>query len=539
MSQRTTEPSLDGLSVSLVQRITTIPTAFTEASLRLRLDGPPMARGLLTWGLPVIAAIIGGLLRFIRLGEPDSLIFDETYYVKDAYSLLISGYEREWPENANDSFNAGNPGVLGEGPEYVVHPPVGKWMIAFGMLLFGADNSFGWRFSAAMVGTLSILLIAFAAQKLFRSAALAGVAALLIAVDGQHLVQSRTSLLDIFLMFWVLAAFCALLMDRQQSRRRLASYLASSAPRQLLYGPWIFWRPWRIAAGVCLGLAVGTKWSGLFYLAAFGVMTVLWDMNARRIAGIRHWAAAAVMQDGLFAFVCMVPVAAVTYLSTWTGWFLSADGYNRRWAQDNPSAVWGWVPDSLRSLADYHRSAYTFHQGLSSEHSYEASAWSWLLLGRPTSFYYEDPKLGEAGCQVESCSVAITSLGNPLIWWSAALCLLVLLFYWIGRRDWRAGAILAGVAAGYLPWFLYPERTTFFFYSIVFLPFLILGLTYCLGLLLGPTGASVHRRNRGMLATGLFVALSVGVSAFFLPVWTAETIPYEMWRLRMWMPSWI
>ena len=92
---------------------------------------------------------MGGVLRFIRLDVPRSLVFDETYYVKDAYSLLVSGYERSWPDKANDSFIAGNPGVLLNTPEYVVHPPVGKWMIAAGMWLFGPDNPVGWRFGAA------------------------------------------------------------------------------------------------------------------------------------------------------------------------------------------------------------------------------------------------------------------------------------------------------------------------------------------------------------------------------------------------------
>ncbi len=84
-------------------------------------------------------------------------------------------------------------------------------------------------------------------------------------------------------------------------------------------------------------------------------------------------------------------------------------------------------------------------------------------MGRPTSFFYESPKQGSPGCDVASCTSAILSVGNPLIWWGAAVSLVVLLFWWAGRRDWRAGAILAGVGAGYLPWFLYPERTMFYF----------------------------------------------------------------------------
>jgi dolichyl-phosphate-mannose--protein O-mannosyl transferase len=278
--------------------------AFTDEALRARLlgsvqswrDYPPTLR---IWFLlvPLLTAAVAAILRFVRLGDPHKLVFDETYYVKDAYSYLVSGYERSWPDKANDSFNAGNPGVLLNSPEYVVHPPVGKWMIAAGMWLFGPDNPFGWRFAAALTGTLSVLLVSLIALKLFRSLPLAGAAGLLLAVDGHHLVMSRTSLLDIFLMFWVLAAFGALLMDRDDGRARLASRLARAAadhggnppPAALLSGPWLGVRWWRITAGVCLGLAVGTKWSGLFFVAVFGLLTVLWDLNARRVAGVRGW----------------------------------------------------------------------------------------------------------------------------------------------------------------------------------------------------------------------------------------------------------
>lgn len=528
--------------------------AFTVESLLARLlgsargwrDYPPSLR---LWFLlvPVLTALAGGILRFVRLEAPPKLVFDETYYVKDAYSYLVSGYERGWPDKANDAFNAGNPGVLLDSPEYVVHPPVGKWMIAAGMGIFGPDNPFGWRFAAALTGTLSILLLSLIALKLFRSLPLAGAAGLLLAVDGHHLVMSRTSLLDIFLMFWVLAAFGALLLDRDSGRRRLALRLARAAADnggrpttgQLLSGPWLGIRWWRVAAGICLGLAVGTKWSGLFFLAGFGLLTVLWDLNARRVAGIRGWISGGIIKDGIPAFISMVPVAGLVYAASWTGWFRSENAYFRRWAQSNASPGWDWLPDAVRSLAHYHREAYTFHQGLGSDHPYEASAWSWLVLGRPTSFFYETPPQGSPGCAVEKCTSAILSVGNPLIWWGAVISLVVLLFWWAGRRDWRAGAILAGVGAGYLPWFLYPERTMFYFYAVSFEPFLILALVYGLGLVLGRASDPPWRRRSGLYLVALFIAAAILLSAFFYPVWAAETIPYDAWKVRMWMPSWI
>jgi len=519
-------------------------TAYTREALGARLLGATAPDGPLRWILPLAMALLAGVLRFVRLDEPGTLVFDETYYVKDAYSMLQSGYEREWPEDANESFNVGNLDVLLDEPTYVVHPPVGKWMIAFGMLLFGSDNAFGWRFSAAAVGTLSVLLIALVAQRMFGSAILGAAAGLLLAVDGHHLVESRTSLLDIFLSFWLLAAFAALLVDRDDGRRRIARRLAALAGRgddgvpsrgQLSFGPFLGFRPWRLLAGICLGLALGTKWSALPFIAAFGLLTVAWDMNARRVAGVHHWFLGGAVKDGLLAFVFLVPVALLTYLGTWAGWFRSQSAYDRTWAERNPSAQWGWLPDSLRSLAEYHRSAYSFHQGLGSDHPYEAGAWSWLLMTRPTSFYYEKP----TGCGADACSQAVTVLGNPLIWWSAALSLVVLLFFWVVRRDWRTAAILTGVAAGYLPWFLYPERTTFYFYAVAFEPFLILALVYCLGLVLGGPDADRVRRRRGIVLVGAFLAVAVALSAFFLPIWTGEIIPYDQWRMRMWLPSWI
>ena len=113
----------------------------------------------------------------------------------------------------------------------------------------------------------------------------------------------------------------------------------------------------------------------------------------------------------------------------------------------------------------------------------------------------------------------------------------MLVLVWLGRRDWRAGALLGAYAAGQLVWSLWPDRTMFFFYTVAYAPFLVLAVTMVLGLLMRLGGEPMRRRNTVLVL--LFVAGAVALSAFFLPVWTAEQIPYEQWRLRMWMNSWI
>ncbi|WP_432520357.1 dolichyl-phosphate-mannose--protein mannosyltransferase [Kineococcus sp. SYSU DK006] len=526
--------------------------------LRERLLGGPSEIDGESWKrswLPLLlVTAIGGFLRFFQLGRPHQLVFDETYYVKQAWSLLQHGVElRNDPalgSTPDALFTAGTPDVFDTAGDFVVHPPVGKWMIAVGQWIFGVDSSFGWRFSAAVVGTLSILLIGRVARRMFRSTLLGVTAAVLLSVEGQHFVESRTSLLDVFLMFWVLVAFACLLVDRDRARERLARAVAAGPVSGL--GPRLGFRGWRLAAGVSLGLACGVKWSGLYVLAVFGLLTVLWDAGARRAVGVRAWLPAAAWRDGLPAFVLLVPTALVVYVGTWAGWFASDAGWDRSWGAEHPATGAGrLVPDALRSLWHYHQQAYAFHVGLDSPHPYSANPWSWLVQGRPTSFFYESRTLGQEGCDVTDCAKAITSLGTPVLWWAAALALLVVVARWALVRDWRAGAVLAGYAATYLPWFQYQHRTIFTFYAVVLTPFVVLALVHVLGLVLGPDPraaalrggvrleAAVRRRRWGALVAGAVVVACVACFAFFWPVYTAQVIPYESWQRRMWLPSWV
>ena len=577
------------------------------------------------WMWPALLVItgIGATLRLFRLDFPHRLIFDETYYVKDGYSVFNFGYERSWPENADDSFNAGDPSVIEPTPEYVVHPPLGKWLIGWGIDLFGADDSFGWRFTVAIIGTLTIFLLGVIAWTLFRSAFFACVAAGLLAVDGEHFVHSRTSLLDIVLMAFVLLAFFFILLDREQVTKRLAAWtqrtaeIDSSVPSRTLqnpeplaeaaassssdpeevprtfptelsesiistaslpeaapptaearrrhrtksrdvinFGPRLGARPWIFAAGISLGLATGVKWSGLYALAAFGILIVLWDVHSRYRAGVVHPWLGMFIRDSIPSFFKLVPIALVTYVACWTGWIRSDDAWDRQWAAEN-FGWWRALPqwlDWLPSLAHYHYTAYSFHVGLDSEHPYMSNPWGWIVQWRPTSFYYESYDRGDMGCTVAKCSSAITSVGNPVIWGLAALAVLVCLNVWIIRRDVRPAVILAGLAATWLPWFAYQERTIFTFYTIVMVPFVVLAVTYCLTLVWGRVpvrglaspGPSTKQRFTRIsaalfarrLSVGLILVAAILAFAYFWPVYTGEVIPFSAWNNRMWNITW-
>jgi dolichyl-phosphate-mannose-protein mannosyltransferase len=502
------------------------------------------------WGGPLLVALFAGLMRFWSLGRPHAVIFDETYYAKDAWSLLHYGYEGTWPKGSDNKILL-DPQQIPLNPDasYVVHPPVGKWTIAIGEWLFGL-HPFGWRFMTAVLGTLSVLMLCRIGRRLFRSTLLGCLAGGLMAVDGLHFVMSRTALLDLVLMFWVLAAFGCLLIDRDQTRARLAAALPRSddgtgplriRPDDAIASrPSLGLRPWRLAAGLCLGMGMATKWNGLYILAAFGVLTVLWDVGTRRAAGSVRPYAAMLRRDALPAFLSVVPLGIAVYLASWTGWFATDKGYFRTWS-DGRQSDWSWIPGPLRSLWHYHHEVYEFHTHLTSGHTYQSNPWSWLILGRPVSFYYSGPKPGEDGCPTGGgdCAREVLALGTPMLWWLACAALVYCLYRWAFRRDWRAGAILCGVAAGWLPWLMYQQRTIFYFYAVVFVPFLCLAVTMLLAAIAGPPGAPERRRTVGVVASGVLVLLIVWNFIYFFPIYTGQTISREAWNARMWLNTWI
>jgi len=418
---------------------------------------------------PILIALASFVLRIINLGLPKGFVFDEVYYVDGARDLLEYGVE-----------------IDGTNPEFIVHPPVGKWLIASGIKLFG-DNEFGWRFASAVFGTLLILLFARLVHILFYSPLLTALGAALVALDGLLLVHSRTALLDLFLTFFT------------------------------ILGVLLWHRNRHVWAGIAFGLAIGCKWSAIYFVAVVGLIAVYQILVTHDIRKSVRPIAAKFLQYG------MLPV--FVYTLTWTGWFISDRGWSRQWS-NNPIISW----------LHYHSEMLNFHTGLTEKHPYEANPWSWLVMGRPTSFFYESPK----GCGAKDCAQEVLALGTPILWWVGTIALAVVIGYWIKslihhRVDSAANIVVLGIAAGYLPWFAMQQRTVFSFYAIIIEPFLIVAIVYCAKLLLG---SGLKPAVSQSIVGGIF-ALILLCFIFFIPLFTGQVITYEDWQLRMWFESWI
>jgi len=364
------------------------------------------------FGILVILAL-AAITRLWNLGSPKTLVFDETYYVKDAHTIWKAGHELAWPKNIDKAFNNGDVSGYLQTPEFVVHAPLGKWIIGLGMQLFGPTNPWGWRIMPALFGIASVWLVYLVAKRLLNSHRWALVPSFLLAIDGQAIVVSRTAILDGLVTTFLLLGFYFLIR-------------ATSAFKPT---------PWLLLMGLALGAGAGVKWTGFIFLGVF----VLYFVVASRWNFRALWA---------------IPAALAAYLLTWTGWLVSGG--------------WGFKPDNvLGSFIEYHQQMYHFHSTLAMVHPYQASPFTWLTMFRPTSFYYE--AFGEN-------VTAINPIGNPVIWWGG-LAAFGFLFGWFAQyRDKLSVLILSGYVAGYLPWLIYSERTAFQFYSATFAPWIVLAI---------------------------------------------------------------
>lgn len=574
----------------------------SEDELRTRLGlqpgdwSLPAAVRLNGWIATAVTGVLAALMRLVGLSHPHSLMFDEIYYVKDAYALWHNGYESTWAAKSDELFARGDfSGLTTEG-SFVVHPQLGKWLIGLGMQVFGPESSFGWRVVPALAGVATVVLLTRLTLRLTHSPLLAGLAGLLLAIDGVNLTESRIGLLDIFIgLFATLTVYC-LVRDREWSRARLARDLAGTATGHL--APRAHLRPWLLAVGAAAGLTCSIKWSGLYLLAAIGILVVVWDTTALYRAKVKTWFLEGVIARGVGDFLRVVPIAFAVYAASWWSWFLHPKAYEHGWAAAQRAAggtvARSWLPDSLNDLVEYHLVAYNFHVHLESTHPYMSKPISWLVQWRPTSFYFPTgSQLSGQSCGTAHCAQAITSIGNIPVWWSAIVALVfAVVILAFENRDWRVWVALIGYVGLYLPWFLYGNRTIFTFYTVAFVPFVVLVLVLALGSAMGmlapvpgsheaahekrliqvgwigegrphPRGAlgaylgfgarpsrmrlspewtgvpTWRLHGEGVVLTAMVVLAAIVFALLWWPLWTGQTVSYEFWHWHMLMTSWV
>ena len=194
----------------------------------------------------LVLAILSFALHFAFLSYPSQVVFDETHFGKFVEAYFTGQYY------------------------FDIHPPLGKLLIAGFAKISGLNPSsfsfdhigqsgpaglfFVLRFLPALFGSLFTLALAWFAWLLTRSKKTALIAGFLVLCDNAFLVQSRFILVDIFLLFFEITAFCFFLLGLRQKffSKKWFAYFALT--------------------GLFFGLTISVKWTGLAILGIFGAI---------------------------------------------------------------------------------------------------------------------------------------------------------------------------------------------------------------------------------------------------------------------------
>jgi hypothetical protein len=482
-------------------------------------------------------------------------VFDEVYFPVDALKDL-KGIDYFDPE-----------------------PPLSKLIIAGGISWLGF-NPWGWRIMSAIFGSLVIGLLYFLARRLWhrrRSFAILG--ALFFSLDGLELVESRTGVIDIFAVFFVILGLWLFTLHwhaRTRSQWLWTLYLTAAAS-----GLGVAAKADMVPAVMLMGLLLLARWvRPHIRLRGLGSRGARWllppapddpaEARRRTVVKSLRWA---------WHYVgALVLIMLIFYLSFFRYWTISHNVYVNFGNTSGPTAtctglttdasvchlpvampikrdqlgpITLWLPTSFnlgQSVVDMEMNSLaglSYQATLKATHPFASAYYTWPLDAHPVLFYavYTGNGVTTTDGQTVSNYTWITDMGNPAIFWMGLLALAACLYWTLRRRDRVALFILLGFLFDWLVLWSWPSRILFFYEIVEALPFTCLALAYCCSRLihtesavqLGPIRLGPYSLRPIAGAVVLAVILSF---AYFYPLWTGQPIPSTDFFQHIWLPGW-
>lgn len=376
-------------------------------------------------------------------GEPgwyNSTYFDEIYHAR-------TGYEHYLAMKGDYTYH----------PYETSHPPLGKVLMAFSIMIFGM-TPFGWRFSGALAGVLMLPAMYLLGRMLFKRRWGAFAACFLMAVDCMHYTQTRIATIDSFVVLFILwSVVCMLYYFRMD-----------------------FWhtKPFKTLlplalSGLFMGLSVASKWTGCYN--GVGLALIFFFSIVRRFTEVRAakkilscadtdqppeitYAATQgyhiILLTLLSCFVFFIAVPLVIYYVSYIPYFLPTGGISI-----------SKVISAAEGMLSYHSTP-----GLGMDHPFYSPWYEWPLIIKPMWYY-------SATYAPDGLRQTIAAFGNPAVWWGGLVGLAGMLLFWLKhhivhgsytlhpyKQDTRPLLLLICIAAQYLPWVLVPRGTYIYHY---------------------------------------------------------------------------
>lgn len=387
--------------------------------------------------------------RMFQLHIPAGYMFDEVYHA--VTSKLIS-------RNDPRAYEWWNPVPEPDTAVDWLHPPLAKYTQAVSILAFG-ENSFGWRFSSVLFGVLVILVVYHLAYTVFKDHRVALLSAAIASLDGLLLVLSRIAMNDIHVTFFIVWTLYNYLIFREN--RKFSRLLLT---------------------GISAGLAVSSKWSGLFV-----IIIILFFEGLHFLAQVfKKLSEGKVKADDITIFsmriiltriFLLVLLPAVIYIASYSHMFVQGKDF--------------------KHLQEMHKQIWWYQTTLKADHPYESRPIQWFFNLKPVWIYvdYLPEKQQKAN---------IYAFGNPAIFWIGSLLVFFTAITFIMQRKnyfpsiskntklfKRLSLILQTIASNpvififisylavWLPWQLSP-RIMFFYHYTPAVPLLVILIAYWL-----------------------------------------------------------
>lgn len=393
----------------------------------------------------------------------NSTYFDEIYHARTAYEYVHGMDIYEW-----------------------THPPLGKLIISIPIRLWGM-NTLSYRIMGNIAGILMLAVIYIFAKRLFGRTKYAFLAALLLAVDGMHFVQTRIATVDSFLVLFMLLSLLFMYQYVQCGTKE-------SLSKKLIN---------LCFSGIFLGAAIATKWSGMY--VAPGLAIIFFVNLYNRLKAVSYYnkfkEQVPIIIGSCVGFFIVIPIAI--YLGSYMPFFLRPEN------------------TSIKDLIALQVRMYHYHADLVATHPFTSPWYLWPLDIKPVWYYQGDVK--------EGFIASVVAFGNPIIWWSGILGMLYGLKETIVEKDRRYAFLIVAILSVYLP-YVFVSRIMFLYHYFQVVPLMILTLV---GLLI-----ALEEKIKKFSVVKWFSGIAILVFAFFYPIYAGVTIPRWYAMLTQWIPGW-
>lgn len=372
------------------------------------------------------------------------------------------------------------------------HPHLGKILISIGIILFGM-NPFGWRFMSVLFGILFIPLMYIFARKLFKNSFIAAATASLLTFDCMHYTLSRIATFDIFVAYFILLMYYYMYQYFEQDALYRSTHPSSQDkfPPRNVYLPLAF-------CGISMALGIATKWTGVFAGAGLAILFIWYT--------ITHYPGKQTLR--LFFFCCLffIAVPLIIYVLC----FIPVVGdtqYN------------GLIDKAIQGS----KYMFDYHSNLISFHYYSSPFYEWPVIWMPLLDASDIVGINRIS--------AVSTMGNPAIWWIGIPCQLFVFFRWIIKKDKKAGFLCIAYLAQYVPWMAI-SRMTFIYHYFPASLFMILMLGYTM----------LHVKEHfswGKKAVTAYLAIAYACFFLFFPVISGLPVPREYGLALRWLKDWI